>query len=293
MFITRILDSHQPLMFFAKDGDDDGGGGGGQDWRESLPDDLKTDASLADVPDVATLAKRFVDTKAMVGGSFRVPSEDAGKEDWTKFHQSLMDKVPSLMFKPDTSDVDAMGKVYDQLGRPEKPEVYEVPKIDDQGIELDMSLAEDFKTIAHKHGLNQRHIAKSLEVRAGVDADVKALVTDWGVAYDKNIKLAVAGAEKTGAPKQLVALLKSAFPPSDLAKYFHSIATTLGDGEGNPLVTDDSTGNVVTPNEAQRQMQEMRSNKEHPLNNPANPAHGVAMSKFKALAQAAFHEARK
>jgi len=305
MFLTR-LDSHKPLGIFFKDGDGEGGGGGGgQDWKDSLPDELKTDASLADVPDVATLAKRFVDTKAMVGGSFRVPSEEAGKEDWATFHASLMQKVPSLMFKPDTSDTDAMGRVYDQLGRPEKPETYTLPEIDSQGLELDMGLAEEFKGIAHKHGLNQRQyegiveeltgatIVKSLEARGKVNADVKALADEWGVAYDKNMKLAVAGAERTKAPKQLISLLKSPFPPSDLAKYFHSIATTLGDGEGNPLVTDATSNSVMTPLEAQRQMQEMRANKEHPINNPGDPTHAAAMARFKTLANAAFTEARK
>ncbi len=104
MFYQKILDSYRPLGIFFKDGDDEGGGGGGQDdWKDTLPDDLKTNASLLDVPDVATLAKRFIDTKAMVGNSFRVPGEDASTEDWGKFNTNLIEKVPALMFKPDAT----------------------------------------------------------------------------------------------------------------------------------------------------------------------------------------------
>ena len=54
MFYQKILDSYRPLGIFFKDGDDEGGGGGGQDdWKDTLPDDLKTNASLLDGPDVA------------------------------------------------------------------------------------------------------------------------------------------------------------------------------------------------------------------------------------------------
>lgn len=307
MFTTKILDYHRvPLGIFSMaEGDGGGGGGQGESWRDELPDDLKANPSLIDVPDVATLAKNFVETKAMVGNSFRLPGEDAGEEDWTKFHTNLMEKVPSLMFKPKADDKDGMEKIYDQLGRPEKSDAYEIPTIEDKGVKLDMSLAEEFKGIAHKYGLNQKQfdgvvkgltgvsVTKAAEIGALVDADVQKLITEWGSAYEKNLKLAIAGAERTKAPVKLVSLLKSGKPPSDLAKYFHGVATTLGDGEGNPLVHDSGTGEVMTPNEAKLMMSEMRRNKEHPLNVPSDPAHQSALDKYKTLSESAFPEARK
>lgn len=41
-----------------------GGQGGGASWRDALPDDLKSNASLANFDDIAALAKGYVDTKA-------------------------------------------------------------------------------------------------------------------------------------------------------------------------------------------------------------------------------------
>ena len=36
-------------------------------WRDTLPDDLKADPSLATVPDVQTLAKNYLETKKAFG----------------------------------------------------------------------------------------------------------------------------------------------------------------------------------------------------------------------------------
>lgn len=306
MFISTTDYHRKPLMFFSVEGEGEGGGGGqNESWRDSLPDELKGDASLADVPDVATLAKNYVETKAMVGGSFRVPGEDAGAEDWDKFHSRLMTSVPSLMFKPLADDAEGLEKVYDQMGRPAKADEYKIPEVDDKGLKLDMSLATDFKGIAHKYGLNQKQfngivedltgasIVKAEEARSVVDADVKKLLDEWGpVAYEPNLKLAIVGAEKTGAPDGIVGALKSGNPPYGLTKWLHQVATTLGDGEGNPLVTDTGTGQVLTPLDAKEQMSEMRRNADHPLNNPSYPGHGAALKKFSDLALLAHPEAR-
>jgi hypothetical protein len=273
-------------------------------WKDDLPEELKDNPTLQDVPDVATLAKRFVDTKSMVGRSVRIPGEDASQEDWDKFNQTLTEKVPGLMVKPDTTDDTVMSTLYDQLGRPEDADKYELPEIDSQGIELDMSLADNFKGIAHKYGLNQKQfkgiveeltgvsVEKALDARAKADLDAKALVDDWGLAYEKNVKLAIAAAERTDAPLPMQEMLKKGSAPSDLYKYFHYIATTIGDGEGNPLVADAGTGGIVTPNEAKLQMSEMRRNSNHPLNHPSDPGHQAALEKYKKLAEAAFPEAQ-
>lgn len=307
MLYQKILDSYiKPLgLFSMAEGDDKGGGGGGgqESWRDTLPDDLKTDASLLDVPDIATLAKRFVDTKAMVGNSFRIPGEDASDEDWKKFNEGLMKQVPSLMYKPDATDKDALGVVYDQMGRPEKPEGYEVPEIDNQGLQLNMDLAETFKAVAHKYGLNkdqyqgvikeltETSITQALEVRAGVDKDVKGLVDEWGHAYERNKDMALAIAKQTGAPENLISLMAGPTPPTELVKFFHSLSTSLK-GEGLNLTGDKGVDGVMTPTEAQEQMAEMRRNREHPLNIPSDPQHKNALDKFAKLVKYAYPEAR-
>src|SRR3990172_11892156 len=81
------------------------------DWRAALPADLQADKSLEqfkgkDWAEVGpTLAKGYVETKKMVGGSLKVPKEDATPEEQAAF--------------------------YTALGRPETPDKYEtkVPEL--------------------------------------------------------------------------------------------------------------------------------------------------------------------
>ena len=83
------------------------------DWRSSLPDDMREAPSLKDVPDVATLAKRFLDTKSMVGNSLRMPTDDAGQEAIEAFNQKILSNPAlGLMKKPDTENTEALAEVY-------------------------------------------------------------------------------------------------------------------------------------------------------------------------------------
>lgn len=284
-----------PIMFFAVDGEEEGGGGGGQDWKDVLSDDLKVEASLADFTDVPALAKAFVDTKAMVGSSFRVPGDEAGKEDWDKFHSKIMDKVPSLMFKPDTSDTDAMGKAYSAMGMPEKVDGYVSPEIDSKGIEMSTEFVDAFKETAHENGLNQKQfegvvqtiVADSVKVmqtqQATMDADTKKLVDTWGAAYDNNLKIALAIAKKVDAPAYITAPLESPNPPFATAVFMHSLAERLG-VETSEIIKHPKGGPIMTPEDASLTMSEMRRNPEHPLNRPSDPGHRAALKKFTELA---------
>lgn len=64
------------------------------DWREELPDELKAEPALKDIPDVVTLAKAFRDTKAMVGSSIRLPGEDEAS--LKEFETKIVERVPKL-----------------------------------------------------------------------------------------------------------------------------------------------------------------------------------------------------
>lgn len=57
-------------------------------WRDTLPDDLKADKSLADFKDVGALAKSFVETKKLVGGKSAVPDDKATPEAIAAFRKA-------------------------------------------------------------------------------------------------------------------------------------------------------------------------------------------------------------
>ena len=100
---------------------DEGKGGGSADWRSALPDDLRNDPTLKDVPDVTTLAKRLIDTKSLVGKSIRPPGDGASAEAKKEFVDRLLQIEPALVYAPD-GDKDALDRMWKKLGKPGKPE---------------------------------------------------------------------------------------------------------------------------------------------------------------------------
>ena len=160
------------------------------DWRAALPDDLKADKSLEqfkgkDWAEVGpTLAKGYVETKKMVGGSLKVPKEDATPEEQAAF--------------------------YTALGRPETPDKYEtkVPEFPpDAGVPpLDQVAFKEFLSVSHGAGLTAKQVQAVMDwyggyTLANVDkfteftaqsrkvAEV-ALKKEWGAAYPRNVQLA-------------------------------------------------------------------------------------------------------
>src|SRR3990170_5621200 len=112
------------------------------DWRAALPADLQADKSLEqfkgkDWAEVGpTLAKGYVETKKMVGGSLKIPKEDATPEEVAAF--------------------------YTALGRPETPDKYDtkIPEFPpDAGVPpLDQVAFRDFLAVSHGAGLTAKQV---------------------------------------------------------------------------------------------------------------------------------------
>jgi hypothetical protein len=102
-------------------------------WRDTLPDDLKNDATLSKYADLETFARGHLETKRLASSKVIVPGEGATEDDW--------------------------GAFYKAIGRPEDPDAYDIKTIElpvDASDEERTALAEatkPFKALAHKLGL--------------------------------------------------------------------------------------------------------------------------------------------
>lgn len=151
-------------------------------WRDSLPDDLKENATLANVPDVPTLAKNYVETKNLVGKKrLEAPAENWGDSEW--------------------------GSLYTALGRPETHDSYKEAEVEfPDGMKKDDGLLKSAKEVSHKLGLTQKQFEGITEwffkseieqqKSASASAEEKrnqalaALREDWKDDYDKNLDIA-------------------------------------------------------------------------------------------------------
>lgn len=126
--------------------------------------------------DFGGLAKQFVDSQKMIGGSVRVPKDDAPQEEWDKFYQ--------------------------KLGRPESADGYQFPLPEVPHGEWNKDAVGAFKKAAHGLGLTPRQAQglmtmyadmerQALKQRGGAtEARIGELKAEWGEAFKNNLAIA-------------------------------------------------------------------------------------------------------
>ena len=251
------------------------------EWLENLPDDLKENETLKQTPDVETLAKRFLETKAAVGNGIRIPSEDASEEVWNEFNEKLRTRVPDLV---NVKDKDG---VFAKLGRPESPDGYELGETQ---VELDETFESDLKKTAHELGLTNEQfqgiMSKNLDAVKQVQSKSEeakkeaesALKERWGDAYGTKRSNAVLAAEKYGLVDQLDTA------PVGLMEALSDVGATLGEPQ-SPGNTGTRAG-ALTPGEAKARISEIQGNPKHPYHDRRHPGHNQAVEEFHKLHQA-------
>ncbi|NIJ34333.1 hypothetical protein [Sphingomonas oligoaromativorans] len=217
--------------------DDAGAAGGGQggegggatpDWMGSLPDDLKADPTLARYADVEKLARGALDLKRQASSRIVKPDEGADDATW--------------------------GAFYNQLGRPETPDKYEIPLPEG----ADTKLADDFRPLAHKLGLtasqakgvvefNNQFVAGQLaDLERSSQAELDAFRKSTP-DYDAKLPQVKEFVKSLGVDPALASELDLKMGTGNLMKFFFSLADRAGehrrlDGETPNLQVDANAG---------------------------------------------------
>ncbi len=240
----------------------------GDEWKTFLPDDIKEDPSLGAIKSVDNLAKSYVHSQRMLGADkITVPSKHATEDEWTQFHR--------------------------KMGVPEEVDKYSVNGSDS----LDKEFFDDFRKTAHGAGILPDQAQKVFDwyVRSAEEAgkrdedkftsnqkeSLHKLQQEWGGAYDEKIKRAQAAVGHFGDDKLVSFLDDSGLGNNpNLIKAFSKI--------GDSLSEDQFKGNVkgelgFTPDEAQRKLNDIFANKEHPYFDKTHPNHKNAMEEVQTL----------
>ncbi len=246
------------------------------EWKENLPEDIAGDKSLESFEDVGALAKAFIDTKADVGRSIRIPGPDAGDDDIDSFNSRLMEAVPGLMRVPNPEDAESMNQVYDKLGRPKEADGYEMPEgipEGEIGKQFEAQLIEMRKT-AHAAGLTKaqfdaqakvlvENLNNQLNENAGAIADEQdQLRMEWGNATESKHKSILDLLNQTDAPESLREGIINRKLPADMVKWFDSMVTALSDGPQMQFQGQQDKSRV-TPKEAESQINEIMARDEY------------------------------
>lgn len=253
--LTRVL---------APDGDP---GAGGSDWRSSIPEDLRKAEALADVKDVATLAKNYVETKAFVGQSLRIPGPEAGPEAKKAFLEKLHAKVPNVVYMPETDEEKSAveAQLWQKLGRPADAKGYSLEGVDLGGVELDVA---GLAQTAAEMGLTKSQFVELAKRQAAAQAaHAKALETNrsetkkaWGAAYDSKISTIADIAAKLDTPAETINAIKAGELPLAQLKVWDKVVEAVG-GQGR-AAGDHGRGDsgAITPDEARERIAEIQGN---------------------------------
>lgn len=254
------------------------------DWREIIPESFR-EASWATKYKTADDFFKGVDWmnqtigKKNVVQGIELPGEDAKPEDWDAF--------------------------YNSLGRPEKPDGYELPELKD--IPEGFVLPEDkqfWANMAHKHGLTKKQAAglfsefmqdMSARYKSALEGSASAMVEaakkrmqesadalkgEWGDDFGANLNLAKRAAEHLG----ILDSLDQSGAGNDPAVL--KLAAELGKmlGEDN-MRRGDPSGGGMTKEEALAKITAIKASPEY---NSFNPAFGEKRSEVERLLRTYF-----
>jgi hypothetical protein len=167
-------------------------------WRETLPEDIRSDATLGKYSDINNLARAHIELQKKFGqkGIFK-PGPNASAEEIKSFRESL--------------------------GIPTEVTKYDLGKFD--GVEVPQPVQEWAKKVGADNGIEPAAMNKVISDWMKVDATNKAtekaqadqkttqnlntLKKEWGDAYDGNLKKANFAAEKMGGKDFVAALVEA------------------------------------------------------------------------------------
>lgn len=246
-------------------------------WRERLPEDLRADRTLAEVRDLAGLARSYANAQKLIGKKTinAIPGEDATPEEIQKFRQAL--------------------------GVPEKPEDYQLEKPADlpEGMEYDENLQAEFAQKAHEAGIPPKQAQQLLDWfnekgketfenvgqsrQQAVEQAEAELKKEWGQAYKQNLTLANRAVEKFGAADALADAGLDNDPK--MARVFLNIAKAMG--EDNAIQTPKG-GGELSPADAKAKIAEIQGNKKDPYFDGQHPQHQQRVDEMARLFEQAY-----
>ena len=150
------------------------------DWRSEIPEEIKTHKSLETIQDIGSLAKSYVNAQSMIGADkVAIPGKHATDDDWSV--------------------------VYDRLGRPAKPEDYDLSSSLKEGEQADQTMLDWFGNTAHKAGLtpkqaqllmsefndmnNSRFSLDENQISSEVEKAKLELQKEYGPAFEDRMKV--------------------------------------------------------------------------------------------------------
>lgn len=220
-----------------------------EDWRSSIPEEIRGHKSLQHINDVGALAKSYVHAQSMIGADkVVIPGKSATPEEW--------------------------GEFYGRLGRPESPDYYDLPQ--PEGMEINPDMTNWYKQMAHEIGLNPTQASKlyesynqflaNFEQSTAVDQEayVQQVETDlrreFGQAFDDRMALGNGVVEQFGHPDLMEVQLADGTllgDNPDVIRMMANIGAFMRERLGEDTLEGVKTNGGLTPDQARDKLSEL------------------------------------
>ena len=239
-------------------------------WKDTIPEEYRGWQEVQDAKTPDDVWKWTANMRSMIGRSIQVPSEDASEAD----RQAALDKVharfPELVKVPDRDDPESVAQILDSLGRPKEASEYKLPEIEmPEGVTLDEERVGRIKSMAKEAGLtqsmykkfvaelNKEEVAAQSGMIEATKGNIQTVKTDWGQAYENNLNATVRYLEQHEFDQNTIDAVKDGRMPAGNVKAFYSMAKQSG--EGVHIAKDEGATPIMTPDEAQARMSDIRN----------------------------------
>jgi hypothetical protein len=169
---------------------------------QTLPEDLQGDPSLGSIKSFEGLVSSYLNGQRMIGGSLRIPDQNASEEDRDKFWDKLKE-VEGVTRLPSADDDESFLGLMDKMGRPSEAKDYEFAFPEEFTKEtLSDENMTNFMQKAHEIGLTKKQAQGVLDLEIAriqqdqqaqkeyTERQTKQLQELWGNGAEERIKAA-------------------------------------------------------------------------------------------------------
>jgi hypothetical protein len=237
-------------------------------WYEALGPDLGKNPSIQKFKDPASLAKSYIELQKLVGkDKVVVPTEKSTPAEWAEFYRKVG--------RPDALD----GYETPELGVPEEVKMRDeqLAAFKEKALELGLSK----KQFAELYKMQQEMSAQSLgtqveEYKSLKDKAETELRKEWGQAYDAKVDKAQQVVNTYFKGKGL----NKAFEILANDKGFIAAMASIGEKLGESAVGGGEARGTLTPDEAQKEVNELIADGSGPLFNSIDPRHEQTKQRY-------------
>ena len=244
----------------------------GKTWKEAISEEYRSNPNIEKFTELDALAKSYINAVSMIGtDKIPLPGKSATDEQWNE--------------------------VYNKLGRPESPDKYKL-ELKTDVAPVDENVIKGFAQNAHKLGLNNKQAQGILEFyKSTLEGSAKemsvnmetaqaeatnALRSEWGRAYDDNLRKAANVAQTYLEPELLDTQLRDGSRLGDnpkIIKAFANIANLLSEDK----IVGAESDNVLQGRDVEKEINDLIGDKTGPYWNKSHPNHNKTVNQVLSL----------